>query len=189
MTIQVGSVVRPIVGPHKNEAHEVIHIFEDGHANIRLIDGESAYKVGHITADPKFLNEEVLVEEYSDPTGSWWHNASKATKESYRANHPDNQGTFGQEPGSQRFHRMKSKAHQKYADFHEAEMNHHIDKRADAIEGRKFNSDKINHHSNLRDEHAGEFYHHSMRSAHHGALASGAKEPHVLEVATSPARY
>lgn len=178
MTLAIGNIVRPSIGPHKNETHEVVHIFEDGHANIRPIGDQNLYEHGLVTCDPKYLTEEVITEEYQEPSGVWWHTMSKTAKESYRRNHPDAQGTFGQEPGSAKHHRLKANAHQKYANFHDNQMNHHYDKVLDHSEGPKMNSDKVNHHHMLKREHGEEFYHHHMKAAHHSALSSGATPRH-----------
>ena len=173
MTLKIGSIVRPAIGPHKNESHEIVHIFEDGHANIRLIEGEALYEHGLVTCDPKHLVEETLTEEYREPHGSWFHHMSVKAKESYRKHHPDAQGTFGQEPGSSKFHRLKSNAHQKYADFHSSQMDHHREKAKD-YSIKKNSSEQHAHHSNLSREHGHELYNHHMKAAHHSVLASGA---------------
>jgi hypothetical protein len=178
MSLKVGSIVRPTVGPHKNQAHEVVHIFEDGHANIRPVEGEVLYEEGVVTCDPKYLCEDFLVEEYEEPSGYWFTSMSETAKKAYRKEHPHAQGTFGHPPGSTKYHREKSNAHLRYANFHKARYDRHDGKYAEESAKRHPNHEVLNHHSMSKDGHAQEFHNHTMASAHHESLAVGGRPSH-----------
>jgi hypothetical protein len=173
MTLQIGSLVRPTAGPHKNQVHEVVHIFEDGHANIRPVEGECLYEDGLVTCDPKLLQEEFIVEEYQEPYGHWFTSMSEKQKTAYRKNHPDAQGTYGHAPGSVKHYRALSQAHEKYADFHKDRLEHHEDKRHAESQKTKPDYEAMDHHSSARHGHATEFHNHTMAAAHYGSLARG----------------